>query len=318
MKRIPLSCLLPAFLLLLLAPAPASAQKGVVLRYKFGPKDKLIYRTTTDVKQTRKIGDNTNEVTIASTEIVERRLDKIDSQKNFVLETENKDLRVQMKIGGVGEYKFKARSEENERASRLGAELTPLYETLTGAVLNVTVSPRGQVVAVKGYKELLAPVLKGKEIAKQFAGAGTDKYYALQVAEFYPAFSKKPVKPGDTWTVPFEISIPKLGTAKGKKTYKYIGQEKLKARSVAKVTYTYDLTFKLDLEMGGAKVTGELAVGKSSGTVLFDVAKGQLVSLQAEYHVGGDLTVTAGGNDIAVRTDSVQKYKVEQLDKLPN
>jgi len=316
MKRILLSCLFPA--LLLLAAAPASAQKGVVLQYKFGPKDKLIYRTTADVKQTRTIGDNTNEVTIATTDVVERRLDKIDSQKNFVLESENKDLRVQMKIGGLGEYKYKARSEDNERASRLGAELTPLYETLTGAVVNVTVTPRGEVVGVKGYKELLAPVLKGKEIAKQFAGGGSDKLYALQAAELYPTFSKDPVKPGDTWSVPFEISMPKFGTAKGKKTYKYVGPEKIGGRGVEKVTYTYDLTFKLDLDMGGAKVVGELAVSKSSGTVLFDAAKGQLVSLQAEYDMGGDLTVSAGGNDIAVRTDSVQKFKVEQLDKLPN
>jgi Family of unknown function (DUF6263) len=316
MKRIPLCCLLPA--LLLLAAAPASAQNAVLLRYKFGPKDKLIYRTTTNVKQTRKIGDNKSEVTITSTEVVERRLDKIDSQKNFVLETENKDLQVQMKIGGLGDYKFKARSEDNERASRLGGELTPLYETLTGAIFKVTVSPRGRVVGVKGYKELLAPVLKGKDIAKQFVGNGSDKAIAMQYSEFYPIFTKKAVKPGDTWEVPFEIAIPKFGSAKGKKSYKYVGMVKAKGRSIAKVTYTYDLTFKLDLSTGGAKVTGDLAINKSSGTVLFDVARGQLVSLQAEYNMGGDLNVSAGGNDIAVRTDSVQKYKVEQLDKLPN
>lgn len=315
MKRIPLFCLLPA---LLLVASPAFAQKPVLLRYKMGPKDKLIYRTTTNVKQMRKVGDNKSELTITSTEVVQRQLGKIDSQKNFVVESENKDLQVKMKIGGVGEYKFKARSEENERASRLGAELTPLYETLTGAVFKVTVSPRGDVVGVSGYKELLAPVLKGKAIAKQFAGDGSDKVYAMQAGEFYPVFSKKPVKPGDTWVVPFELAIAKFGSAKGKKTYKYIGMEKVNGRSVAKVTYTYDLTFKLDLTMGGAKVTGDLAISKSSGTVLFDPAKGQLVSLQAEYEMGGDLDYSAGANNIAIRTDSVQKYKVEQLDKLPN
>jgi hypothetical protein len=174
------------------------------------------------------------------------------------------------------------------------------------------------VLGVKGYKELLAPVIKGKDIARQFAGDGSDKAIAMQYSEFYPVFSKKAVKPGDTWEVPFELSIPKFGSAKGKKTYKYVGADKLNGRSVAKITYVYDLTFKLDLEMGGAKVTGDLAINKSSGTVLFDPAKGQLVSLQAAYEMGGDLNVSAGGNDTAVRTDSVQKYKVEQLDKLPN
>lgn len=308
---------LPFLLVLFAVAAPAVADGPVLMRYKFGDKDKLLYRQTTDVKQKQKVNDQTFETTIHSEEIIERRLERIDGQKNFNLENENKRLKVSVKIGPLGKYKFDSTAEENEKGSQIGAALTPVYETLSGAIIKSTVTPRGEVVAVKGYTELLAPVLKDKPLAKQFVTGGSDKGARMQYAQLSTVFSEKPVKPGDTWEVPFEVELPKLGTAKGKKTYKYVGEETLKKRKVAKITYTFELTFKLDLKQGGQQVTGEMSVSKSSGTVLFDVAKGQLVSLKAEYVLGGDLTVTVNDRDIEVRTDQTQTLGVELLDKLP-
>ncbi|MFQ5734877.1 MAG: DUF6263 family protein [Planctomycetaceae bacterium] len=309
----------PGLLLLIAAitATPAAADGPVLIRYKFGPKDKLIYRKTSDVQQTQKVNTMKVETTIKSEEILERRLDRIDGQKNFNLENENKRLKVSMKIGPLGKYKFDSTSDENEKGSQLGGALTPVYETLSGAVIKSTITPRGEVLAVKGFAELLAPLLKENPLAKQFVSGGTDKAARLQIAEVFPVFSEKKVKPGGTWDVPFEVELPKLGTAKGKKSYKYEGNEKLKGRMVAKITFTFELVFKLDLAQGGQKITGEMSISKSSGTVYFDVAKGQLVSLTGEYVLGGDLTVSVNGQDIDVRTDQTQKFGVELLDKLP-
>ena len=297
--------------------ATAVADAPVRIRYKFGQNDKLLYRVTTAVAQKQKFNNRTVETTFNSVEFVERRLERIDSQKNFNLENENKRLKVSMKMGPLGKYQYDSEAEENEKGSQLGAALTPVYEALSGASLKSTMTPRGEVLSVKGFAELLAPVLKDSPLAKQFTAGGTDKAARMEQAQFLAVFSKDKVKPGDTWDVPFEMELPKLGMAKGSKSYKYVGDVKVKDRTLAKITATFELTFKLDMEQGGQKLAGELSISKSSGTVLFDVAKGQLVSLNSEYTLGGDFTVTVNDQTIEIRTDQTKTISVEQVDKLP-
>ena len=159
----------------------------------------------------------------------------------------------------------------------------------------------------------MAAVLKDNPLATQFTGGGTDKAIQMEYTEFFPVFSKKAVKPGDTWVVPFEISLAKLGTAKGQRFYKFVGMEKVKGRSVAKITYTYDLTFKLDLAMGGAKVTGELSMEKSSGTILFDRKTGRVVSDNEKLHVIGTMTLDINGMEFPAKLDlTIEKTATEK------
>jgi len=309
--------MIPLVAVVVLCGGSAHAADAVLLQYQFKPKEELIYRVTGNINSTQKVNEMTSKNTVTTKEIVVQRLDKMDGKKNFQLESENKRLEVSLEIGPLGKYTFDSTSDDNERGSQLGGELTPVYETLSGAVLKVTMSPRGEVLGVRGYESLLLPVLKGKQLAPQFVGGGTNKAAQLQQAELFPVLSNKPVKPGDTWVAPLKLQVAKLGEADGRKTYKYAGLRKLKDRSLAKITYSYDLTFKLDLSMGGSKISGELAITKGGGTALFDPAKGHLVSLKGQYELGGDLTVEVGEKTIPVRVDQTQTFSVEQLQKLP-
>lgn len=298
--------------------APLAAQEAVTLRYKFDSKTPLNYRSVSTVEQTQTVMGKDYKNVFKTTEVHQYRLSRVGQDKEFELERENKALAANIKIAQLGsDYKFDSKADSNEKGSAIGSAMTPVYETLYGAILKITLSPRGEVKSVKGLAELLAPVLKDNPIAKQFVGGGTDQSATLGEKMTFPVFSTIPVKPGDSWSIPFKMPIPKIGAVDGKKVYKFAGIETVKGRKLAKVTFQTEMTVKIDLTVGGAKVTGETSVDKSSGTLMFDIAKGQIVTKKESYTVVGDLTVSANGMDIGVKTKQKQSSSLEQLDKLP-
>lgn len=325
MKRFPgfVILLLPAAVLAAFLPTTVSAQQtdssqqAVLLRYKFSSRDRLLYRDTTTVKQRQTVANKTFENSIETTEITESRLSRLDKARNFILEREYKKLQVHIQIAQLGEYKFDSTSEENERGSVLGTELTPLYESLKGAVLKVTMTPQGQVIGVRGYRELLGPVLRDKQLAGQFVNGGSNESQQLALSSKFPVFSKKKVQPGDGWEVPFELVLPQFGTVQGKRVYRWDGMETVKGRKLVRITFSTDMTFKLNLVMGGTKVSGTVTLSDSAGTALFDPVRGRLISQTEKYTATGDLTVAANGMNVEIKTSSVQTSRIELLDKLP-
>jgi hypothetical protein len=183
--------------------------------------------------------------------------------------------------------------------------------------VTVTHSPRGEIVAVKGLQELLAQALKDNPLAAQFAAGNTDEGLKLAMAELFVVFSENAVKPGETWDVEYEVPLPKIGTVKGKKTYKYVGPDKVGERATVKLEVTQSLSVDIDITMGEAKVTGNVSTSQSSGTVQFDPEAGQIVAKKTSHSFSGNLTVVAGGKTIPVQSEQTQEVTVELLDKLP-
>lgn len=299
------------------AGATAQAQDAVTLRYKMAKDDRLIVRKTQTVKQSQSVNDKKFDTEINSTDVTVRTLERVDQEGNFHLRTENKLLKVKINIGPLGNYTYDSTATDNETGSVLGSALTPVYDRLKGALLKLVHTPRGEVVELNGLQDLISDLVKGSPLAAQFTGGGSDKAAALSVAEYFPVMSEKPVRPGDTWEVPYELDLPRLGKAKGKRTYKYVGPDKIAGRETARISVTTDLTFDLDLDMGGTKVKGSLSINNSSGTIQFDPLNGQLVTMKNEYDLAGDLTVTAGDMEIPVRTEQKQTVTLDVLEKLP-
>lgn len=295
----------------------AADEKPVLLRYQYKLNEEMIYKSVQTTKQTQTIGETKIETDISTTEVSVRKLLKVDSNKNLQVEAENKLLQVKMKIGQLGEYKYDSKTEENEKGSMLGGALTPMYDSLRGASVTEIINTRGEVIEIKGFEELMAAALKDNPLGSQFSGGGTNKARKFGVSELYPIMSKMPVKPGDTWEEPFEVSLPKMGTAKGKRNYKFEGFDKVGKTETAKITYTTDLTFKLNLDQGGQKATGELTIQKSSGTLQFDPKKGKVVDLKSEYTIAGTINVSVNGMDLTVDTKQTQTVALTLLDKLP-
>ncbi len=292
-----------------------SAEDAVTLRYKYGEDDKLIYRTTTTLKQMQTFNNQKFKTDVVSEDISIRTLEEVDKKGGFAIRTENKLLKTTMDIPMQGKYVFDSKSDERDKGSAIGAAVTPIYDRLNGAILTIKHTPRGKVTAVDGYKELMQGVLKNDPLGAQFAGG--ENGALIKFADAFPVMNAKPVQPGDTWVDEYELEMPKLGKAKGKKTYIYVGKDKLAGRATVKLTVTNELSFDLDLALNGAKTTGNLSISKSSGTIHFDAVKGQLVSMKAEFTMGGNINVAVGGQNIAIQTERVQNVVVELLDKLP-
>ena len=305
----------------LICAVQASADDAVQFRYKMSKDDSLVFRATSVLKQTQKLTvngvDMTVETAMKTIDVSVRTLGGKDDKGSFKLQSENLSMKIKAKIAQLGEYTFDSKFSDNEKSSTLGMSMTPIYESLSGAIANVTISPLGEVIEVKGLEELLKDALKDNPLGQQFAAGATKDGAKMAYGEFYIQFSEKALKPGDTWEIPFEVKLPKIGTIKGKKIFKYEGPDKVGETKTAKFSAQNELQIDINIDMGQAKVTGSLAVSKSSGTIQFDSERGQVLSSKSTMTMTGDLTVDAGGMTIPVSQTQTQTTIIELLDKLP-
>jgi hypothetical protein len=307
--------LLSVIAFFLAAAGSVQADEPILLRYKMSKGVKTQYRTTTQVKQKQTIMGNDMVTEMNGRSIDERGLVNVDEKGNFVVRTENKRFYSKFVNGQSGEYVYDSTNDERDTSSVLGGALTPLYDRLNGAVVSFTFSPRGEVTAVKGYKSLLADILKDKPLAAQFFSEGeSDEAFKIQQNNSIVTLPKKPVKVGDTWVEPYVLNLKKLGKFTGKKTFTYEGPGKVGDRETIKISITTELTADLDIDTDGAKVAGTISVLESSGTAHFDPHKGQLVSLNSAMTLTGTLNVAVGGQNITIPMEQKLSATVELLD----
>jgi len=297
--------------------AVAQAEEPVTFRYKMNEDENLIYETSSSVDQIQTVNGMDIKNEIKNREISVFTLVEVGEDGNFNVQSENKRFVTNMKIGPLGDYKFDSKSSDNEKGSALGGALTPLYETLSGAFITFVQSPRGTVLKVEGFTELLADVLKDNPLATQFAQGATDKGMVAAFNQLAIHFPEKAIKPGDTWKEPFEMDLPNIGTIKGETTYTYEGADKVNGRKTAKFTSTTEISIDIDIKMGQADVTGSISSTEATGTIHFDMEKGRIVSFSSEMKMEGDLTVEAGGMTINITQSQTQKLTKKLLDKLP-
>ncbi|MDA1014107.1 MAG: DUF6263 family protein [Planctomycetota bacterium] len=309
-------CLSVVSTMLAMTAKPVIAQETFEYKGKVG--DTHTYQTTAESKQKQSVAGQEFKTGFSQTAIAVRTYKEADANGNLQLESENKHLTVTGDLGPLGKYKFDSAAEKNESGSTLADQLNPLFERIATAKLTIKHSPLGEITAVEGYAELLADLLKGNPLAAQFAGGGSNEAAKAGMAELYLPFKKEGVKTGDEWETEFKIALPKLGNATGKKTVRFDGDEKLDGKAVKKFTVTMTIDFKLELNQGGAKVSGSIASDSSSGTFYFDPEIGQIVSAETTQTLSGTLTAQVGGANIEIETEQTQTMKIKRLDKLPD
>jgi hypothetical protein len=304
--------------LLLLAASGAAAQEARTFRYKMDPGDQLIYRLTTETKIAQSIAGMSFDSEVKNADVSIRTLQKVDDDGNLVIQSENKIIKASLSAGPAGDYSYDSQSPTNEKGSVLGAALTPLYDTLKGAYITLTVSPRGEVVKLQGLSDLVSGVLKDNPLTQQFGGMmGTDEAGAMTYGDSFVRFPEHAIKPGDTWKVPFELTVPKMGTFKGETAYKYEGPDKVGDRATIRITEKTTMTFDLNIESDAAAVTGTISSMDGSATAHFDPELGQMVSKKSTMKLGGTLNVKAGGQDLMLQQDQDVTTTFELLEKLP-
>ena len=304
-----------AFSLLITFLAGAvGAQEGIVLRYE-PTKEPSIYRKVHTRKQTQSIMNKDIKTEMTQTEISSWTAAKVKDHLEFKSET--KHLQAKVKITDQEEYTFDSKKNDNEKGSTLGGALTPLYDRLGTGQFTFTVTPRGKLLKMAGYKELLGDVFKDNPLAAQFGGGGSEEAGKMLFGDYFIDLPDKGVQQGARWDAKEEITLEKFAVIKGKRNFVYDGEGKVGKHKTAKFTFTDELTIDLDLDSGGAKVTGTLTLTESKGTIHFDAKNGRLVSLTHDYRITGNLNVAAGGQNIAVGNDQTEQVRIELLDKLP-
>lgn len=304
------------FVLLNAVTVTVRADEPLILQYKAAKGDKSIYRTMTESKQSQSFGDVKFDATTSQEEITSRVVDDVDADK-LRLKIKNERLKSKMALGPAGTFEFDSRSTENEKGSAIAAMLLPFMERVSGAEYEIAITPRGEVAEVKGYAELFTDLLKENPILGQFAGGGTNESAKITMQEGFVIFGEKPVVPGDTWEVPFETEIPSIGKIKGKLVYRYDGLEKVGDKSAAKVSVTTELSVDIKVDFNGVTGMGTMTATDSSGTILFDIAAGQLLSFKKSITLVGQISINVNNMNIAIQTEQTQTISKQLLDKLP-
>ena len=306
------------FLVLLsfVAVGAASAQDGKFV-YKQEPFDEAIYRTTAKLSQSQTIAGMKIATEFNTTEVSRRSCEEIDKDGNFKVRLDNKALHVKGEISMLGTYEYDSKKTERESGTMLAGALNPVFDCLNGGGYSYMLTPRGEVTKVTGFADLFGDSLKENQVGAQFAGGGSDEAARTEIMQKYVHFPDKALSPGDTWEHDYAFTLPGIGKIKGRRSYKYAGDETKDGRKLAKVTFTDSTTVEVDLKSDVSTAKGTLTTSSSSGEALFDAEAGRVVSLSNKAELAGSLSISVGGMDLTIDQTQTQEAKVELLDKLP-
>lgn len=295
----------------------AIAQDGVLLRYNFSKDNPVIYRTTTEMNQSMFLGGQKFENKLTQTEVNTLALVETTEDRNLKLQHVNKRLSIKADMGPAGTYNFDSESSEREKGTALASALNPVYEALSGVEYQIAITPSGKVQELEGYKDVMETILKDNPLAAQFVGGGSEKAMKESLAETFVILDDQPLEKGDTWEVPVELELPKIGKAKGKRVYKFEGPITQDNPKVVRITVSMEMAFDFDLTSEGAKITGTIATDSSKGSVRFDVEEGQVISSNMEYTLSGELNLKVGDRNLKSSLKQTQKRSSQRLAALP-
>lgn len=303
--------------LTLFVMGPALAEEPVLLRYKLEKGATLITRAKSETKTSQTIMGTNYDTTIGQSAIGVDVVDQVDADGTAKIKTKVERLKSSAKLGVAGDFEFDSQKTDRDKASILGAALTPLYERIVGSELQLEVTPRGVVKSYTGYAQLVGDLVKDNPLASQFAGGGSDDAAKLTAQGQWIVFPEKAIKTGENWEMPYEMDIPKLGLIKGKQTVTLLSLENRDGHVVAKLSSSADIAFDLNIDMGVAKVSGKITTSNSTGSAEFDVTAGKLLKQNAELTLGGQLSVVANNTTIPVQMTQTVSSEYAALDKLP-
>jgi hypothetical protein len=301
----------------LLFPTLGPAGEGLTLRYKLNQDDRQIYETSSTMQQKQTVGGQELQTSFTMKEVTVRRLEERTGDGEFKVASENKRLSFEANIPQVGEYAYDSEKSEQAEGTVLGDELNKVFGRLAGATINFTMSPRGEILSVTGFQELLADILKENPAGAQFVGGGTDEAQKMAMLERLLYFPEEPVQPGETWEQSLNSKLPNLGTMRSRRTFKYEGPDKVGDRTTARISIATEMSFDLELEQMGVKVSGTLKTSQGQGTAQFDPERGRLLSYKTTVELSGELNVNVGGMVVPVQTQQSQTTTTRLLETLP-
>lgn len=304
---------------LTVASSIAQAQEGQTFRYKAETGQKFYYSISTSMEQSQKVNGADISNKVESKTIVEREVLDPDEKGNFVFRTRTLHMTAALTFGPLGEYKYDSKSTENETGSAVGVALTPIFDAMSGAIVDVTISPQGKVLKVKGLKEAIEGAIdKDNPIAAQVGlGMGSEETAKINYSEYFVQFPEDGIAAGETWEIPYQFKLANLGNLEGKTTNNYDGPETVDGRRLHRISGATDMKGDIEFKVAGIEVAGKVSISGSKTTSLFDTETGSLVSRVSEVTSDGDLISVVGDMTIPIQQSQTQKVEIKQLDGPP-
>jgi hypothetical protein len=141
-----------------------------------------------------------NDMVISMTFELSQKVKAISIEGNYVIESEYSRMIMGMKMpNGRMRYDSNDKKDTGEVQKRFEAYLGGML----GRKFELTLTPEGKVIDIKGLKEIVEAITKGKtdstakQLLENWLGGDKVKYNFESYYDIYPV---KPVKAGDTWT----------------------------------------------------------------------------------------------------------------------
>jgi hypothetical protein len=244
------------------------------------------------------------------------------SAGNVVMEVVYDRVRMEMTVpGAVAPMVFDTADpgkEGNEGKDAAAADplggMRGTFGKMLGKPLTLTLSPRGELVAVDGMDALFADLAtlppdaspQARAISEQVKSSFGPDFVKAMLQQTQPVFPEGPLAQGTTWTQSTDMSNPVLGKITSTTRFASMGMEAQGEREAVKVGMTSALEFsgeaplKQQLEQmirgSGApadtKFDWRMSPGAGSGTAWFDLDTGRTLRLEFQQPMAATFEVS--------------------------
>lgn len=292
------------------------AADPVTLRYKMDEGTELHGQTVNKMEQTVSVMGQEFSNSFDLTDVGTRIGGKATEEGDLKITFKNHSIKVKADMGPVGKYNYDSTTDEREKGSALSKSMNPVFEAMTGAEVRTTLTPRGNVKTVEGYKEIMQAALQDNPLAKTMMES-IDKNFEQSLADSFPHMPEQPVRVGDKWDQEYKMDLKGLGETAGTRHYTVESITEKDGATLVKLGVTQELTFDLEVKQGPATVTGKLKITDSKGELVFNATAGNVQSSSTEFTIAGDLVTAVNGQNINTGIEQKMSSKYQQLENLP-
>ncbi len=301
--------------------AGAAAAQAKELKLSWKPGDVLVYESVSaSTLDMGMMGRATNEMRTNE----EIAVVSVDPQGQATVRCTVRRFRVKLEMGPMGSVSC----DTDKPDDPTGAEELPfpgvaegfkVLQRLKGLTFAATVSPRGEVSGVIEVNAFLDKVCGKLELGADAADEIKKQYgngrFASILSGLLRVYPEKPVKVGDSWTLPVSESVGILGEATGQGTCTL----KVLEKDRAEIEITAPLTLEKREGAGGNPMLAQmiemmkLKEAKQTRTVVLDLARGGAVRktvavtkvvFEGEDQGSGAMTLVYEGKDERTLADA--------------
>lgn len=265
----------------------SDAKNGVELKLNFKTGDKYLY--TTEIVQN--IG-----IAAGMSMMQKMQMELLYSCTGDSAGTKKMDItydHILMSMSSpMGEMTYDSKSPKADAAGM------NILDSMIGKTFTLSVAPDGQIVAVGGLDKILESFTNNKDPQTQanIKNQLSDTAIRMMMQNSFDMYSGKMVKEGDTWNKKEQMTFSGIDVnVDNTFTLESVadGKANIKLNSAMNLPKT---------NMGAATQNAEMELnGKQEGTIIMDVATGQIISSKISTDIKGKMTMENVPQDINIR-----------------